>query len=150
MISTAQERQTMNISEVAKLAGVSPSAVSRYLNNGYLSEEKKASIRRVIEETGYRPLVQAQILRTRKTKTVGVILPKIDSFAISSVVAGIDSVLEAKGFQDVVVSINGDAADVVVNATMLDDVMRAQIEDIVTRKTDIPPENIIISTVVER
>lgn len=47
-------------------------------------------------------------------------------------------------------SINGDAADVVVNATMLDDVMRAQIEDIVTRKTDIPPENIIISTVVER
>lgn len=89
----------MNISEVAKLAGVSPSAVSRYLNNGYLSEEKKASIRRVIEETGYRPLVQAQILRTRKTKTVGVILPKVDSFAISSVVAGIDSVLEAKGFQ---------------------------------------------------
>lgn len=89
----------MNISEVAKLAGVSPSAVSRYLNNGYLSEEKKEAIRRVIQETGYRPLVQAQILRTRKTRTVGVILPKIDSFSISSVVAGIDSVLEAKGFQ---------------------------------------------------
>ena len=89
----------MNISEVAKLAGVSPSAVSRYLNNGYLSEEKKEAIRRVIQETGYRPLVQAQILRTRKTRTVGVILPKIDSFSISSIVAGIDSVLETKGFQ---------------------------------------------------
>ena len=89
----------MNISEVAKLAGVSPSAVSRYLNNGYLSEEKKAAIRKVIRETGYRPLTQAQILRTRKTRTIGVILPKIDSFSISSIVAGIDSVLETKGFQ---------------------------------------------------
>lgn len=89
----------MNIAEVAKLAGVSPSAVSRYLNNGYLSEEKKEAIRAVIQETGYRPLVQAQILRTRKTKTVGVILPKIDSFSISSVVAGIHSVLEERGFQ---------------------------------------------------
>lgn len=89
----------MNISEVAKLAGVSPAAVSRYLNNGYLSEEKKEAIRKVIQETGYRPLVQAQILRTRKTRTIGIILPKIDSFSISSIVAGIDSVLEAKGFQ---------------------------------------------------
>lgn len=89
----------MNISEIAKLAGVSPSAVSRYLNNGYLSAEKKEIIRKVIEETGYRPLIQAQILRTRRTKTVGVILPRIDSFSIGSVVAGIDAVLEDKGFQ---------------------------------------------------
>lgn len=89
----------MNISEIAKMAGVSPSAVSRYLNQGYLSEEKKEAIRKVIQETGYRPLVQAQILRTRKTKTIGVILPKIDSFSIGNVVSGIDSVLEPKGFQ---------------------------------------------------
>ena len=89
----------MNISEIAKLAGVSPSAVSRYLNSGYLSAEKKEAIRKVIEETGYRPLVQAQVLRTRKTKTIGVILPKIDSISIGNVVAGIDSVLERKGFQ---------------------------------------------------
>lgn len=89
----------MNISEIAKMAGVSPSAVSRYLNHGYLSEEKKEAIRRVIQETGYRPLVQAQILRTRKTKTIGVILPKIDSFSIGNVVSGIDSVLEPQGFQ---------------------------------------------------
>lgn len=57
--------------------------------------------------------------------------------------------LEAKGFSDVVVSINGDAVDVVVNAIELTDAQRAQIEDIVKRKTDIPAENIIISTVVE-
>lgn len=64
----------MNIAEVAKLAGVSPAAVSRYLNQGYLSQEKKDAIRKVIEETGYRPMAQAQALRTRKTKTIGTVL----------------------------------------------------------------------------
>lgn len=57
--------------------------------------------------------------------------------------------LEAKGFSDVVVSINGNAVDVVVNALELSDAQRAQIEDIVTRKTDIAAENIIISTIVQ-
>lgn len=61
--------------------------------------------------------------------------------------AAAEILLEAKGFSDVVVSINADAVDVVVNAASLTDVQRAQIEDIVTRKTDIPAENIIISTV---
>lgn len=69
--------------------------------------------------------------------------------AIAEKEAAAEILLEAKGFSDVVVSINGDAVDVVVNAAVLDDVMRAQIEDIVTRKTEIAPENIIISTVVE-
>ncbi len=62
--------------------------------------------------------------------------------------AAAEILLEAKGFSDVVVSINGDQADVVVNAQQLDEAMRAQIEDIVKRKTDIAAENIIISTVV--
>lgn len=56
--------------------------------------------------------------------------------------------LEAKGFSDVVVSVNGDGVDVVVNAASLTDAQRAQIEDIVTRKTHVAAENIVISTVV--
>ena len=63
--------------------------------------------------------------------------------------AAAEILLEAKGFRNVVVSIYGDAVDVVVNAAELTDVMRAQIEDIVTRKTDVEPQNIIISTVVQ-
>lgn len=61
--------------------------------------------------------------------------------------AAAEILLEAKGFSDVVVSINGDGVDVVVNAMELSDAQRAQIEDIVTRKTDIAAENIVISTV---
>ncbi|MCH5269289.1 MAG: SpoIIIAH-like family protein [Lachnospiraceae bacterium] len=57
--------------------------------------------------------------------------------------------LEAKGFPDVVVSIGDGSVDVVVNAADLTDAQRAQIEDIVKRKTNQPAENIIISTVVQ-
>ena len=63
--------------------------------------------------------------------------------------AAAELLLQAKGFSDVVVSINGNAVDVVVNALTLTDVQRAQIEDIIKRKTEIGAENIIISTVVQ-
>lgn len=52
--------------------------------------------------------------------------------------------LEAKGFEDVVVSISESGVDVVVGAESLTDAQCAQIEDIVTRKTGTAPENIII------
>lgn len=61
--------------------------------------------------------------------------------------AAAEILLEAKGFANAVVSIHSDGVDVVVNATELSDIQRAQIEDIVTRKTDIAGENIVISTV---
>jgi len=89
----------MNIAEIAEMAGVSKAAVSRYLNNGYISEEKREVIHKVVEETGYRPSVQAQTLRTRKTKMVGVIVPKISSTSIARVVEGILSVLHENGYQ---------------------------------------------------
>ena len=69
--------------------------------------------------------------------------------AIAEKEAAAEILLEAKGFSDVVVSINDGAVDVVVNALTLTDVQRAQIEDIVKRKTEIGAENIIISTVVQ-
>lgn len=89
----------VTIDEIAKRAGVSKTAVSRYLNNGYVSQEKKERIRAVIEETGYTPSRRAQDLRRGTSRTIGVILPQIDSEPIGRVVAGISQVLEEKGFQ---------------------------------------------------
>lgn len=89
----------MNIAEIAKLAGVSRAAVSRYFNDGYISEQKREQIRKVVEETGYRPSIQAQTLRTKKTKMIGVIVPKIASASIGKVVEGILSVLNENGYQ---------------------------------------------------
>ena len=53
--------------------------------------------------------------------------------------------LEAKGFTQTVVSISGDTADVMVEAANLTESQTAQILDIVQRKTNITPENIIIT-----
>lgn len=89
----------MNINEIASLSGVSRATVSRFLNDGYVSEEKKEKIRRVIEETGYKPSAQAQTLRTKKTNLIGVIIPKINSDSISRMVAGISVVLSKAGYQ---------------------------------------------------
>lgn len=58
--------------------------------------------------------------------------------------------LAAKGFSDSIVSITGDSADVVVNATELTDAQRAQIEDIVKRKTGIGAENLVITPLSEQ
>ena len=57
--------------------------------------------------------------------------------------------LEAKGFEDVGVSITDGMVDVVVNTADLSEAQRAQIEDIVVRKTGIGAENIIISTIAQ-
>ena len=53
--------------------------------------------------------------------------------------------LEAKGFNDVVVNLTGETADIVVPMKEVTEEQRAQIEDIVTRKTGIGVENIVIT-----
>ena len=86
----------MNINEIAELAGVSRATVSRYLNDGYVSEEKRAAIRKVIEDTSYRPSQQARNLRSKVTKLVDVIIPEIESGSVSQMVSGISEVLSVK------------------------------------------------------
>lgn len=89
----------MNITEFAKAAGVSKSAVSRYFNDGYVSEDKRRLIEAAIEVTGYAPSVQAQNVRTRVTKLVGVIIPKLSSESCAREVEGISQVLSEQGYQ---------------------------------------------------
>ena len=58
-----------------------------------------------------------------------------------------ESLLAAEGFHNSVVSITDDQADVIVGASELSDANRAQIEDIVTRKTGVAAQNIVINPV---
>ena len=96
----------MTINEIAKMAGVSRATVSRYLNDGYVSEEKKERIAGVIAETGYIPSSQAQMLRTKKTGLIGVIIPKISSDSIGRMVDGIGEELAKEGYQLLLASTN--------------------------------------------
>ncbi|WP_251386896.1 SpoIIIAH-like family protein [Mediterraneibacter agrestimuris] len=61
----------------------------------------------------------------------------------------IETLMASKGFSEAVVNLTQDSADIVVNAEELTDANRAQIEDIVTRKTEIAPENIVITPIHE-
>ena len=56
-----------------------------------------------------------------------------------------ETLLQAKGFVDPVVSITDEKVDVVINAVSITDPERAQIEDIVKRKTEIGAEGIVIT-----
>ena len=63
--------------------------------------------------------------------------------------AAIETLMASKRFSEAVVSLDSDSADVVVKADELTDANRAQIEDIVTRKAEIAPENIVITPIHE-
>lgn len=79
----------MTIKEIAQLAQVSSAAVSRYLNGGYISEEKKERIRAAIEKTGYHPSAQARNLRTKRARLIGVVAPRLSSESVARVTDGI-------------------------------------------------------------
>lgn len=56
-----------------------------------------------------------------------------------------ETLLQARGFADPVVSITDGKVDVVINAPSITDQQRAQIEDIVKRKTEVPVDGIVIT-----
>lgn len=97
------------------------------------------------KETLLEIINNANITETQKQEAVDSMIA-ITGIAEKETAAEI--LLEAKGFSDVVVSISDVGVDVVVNAAELSEAQRAQIEDIITRKTGAAPETIIISTTV--
>ena len=100
----------MTIHDIAKMAGVSSAAVSRYLNGGPLSAEKRALIQSAIEQTGYRPDTAAQTLRTGKVRQIGVVAPSLNSQSVSRVAAGIAEELEAADYLMLLANSDGDEA----------------------------------------
>lgn len=98
----------MDINEIARLAGVSRATVSRFLNDGYVSKEKRRLIAKVIRETGYVPSQSAQQLRTGKTRLVGVIIPKINSQSVARMVQGLSAPLNSAGYQVLLANTDND------------------------------------------
>ena len=98
----------MTIKDVAALAGVSPAAVSRYLNGGSLSEEKREKIQATIEQTGYRPTAAAQLLRSGQQKQIGILVPKIYSDSVALIMEGITEIVQKAGYVGVMGDTHGD------------------------------------------
>ncbi len=89
----------ITIADIAQLAGVAKSTVSRYLNGGSVSEATKRKIEHVIKETGYTPNAFAQSLKAKKTNIIGTIVPRLDSYATSRTLIGIDERLREFQYQ---------------------------------------------------
>ena len=82
--------------------------MSRYFNNGYLGDDKREKIEKAIEETGYSPSISAQAIKTRVTKLVGVIIPKLSSESCARITEGISQVLYEHGYQILLVNTAND------------------------------------------
>ncbi len=81
------------IHDIAKKLNLSASTVSRALkNNPVISEATRNLVKRIAAEMGYRPNSLAANLRTKRTNTIGVIVPLINRHFFSSVISGIEDV----------------------------------------------------------
>ena len=86
------------IKDVARLAGVSPSTVSKYINGGSVRRENLASIRSAIAQLDYRVDPIARSLKTRRSHSIGILLPSLAAPFFSSVFLASDKVLREHGY----------------------------------------------------
>ncbi|MCI8523736.1 MAG: SpoIIIAH-like family protein [Lachnospiraceae bacterium] len=105
---------------------------------------QKEQTRAQNKETLLEIINNANISETQKQEAVNSMISMTD---VAEKETAAEILLEAKGFSDAVVSIDGESVDVVVNTEELTEAQRAQIEDIVIRKTGVNADAIIISTV---
>ena len=90
----------VNISDVAKRAGVSVATVSRVINqNGYVSKETKERVQQVIEELNYTPNLIGKNFRRKKTDTVLVLMPTITNNYFSDIIGGIEGCARKYGYK---------------------------------------------------
>lgn len=88
------------LGDVAARAGVSVATVSRVLNNrGYLSQATRERVSRAIEELDYRPNQVARSLLSRRTGTVGLIVPTVALPFFGEVAAEVENELAERGLR---------------------------------------------------
>src|SRR5512142_2689120 len=88
-------RKAVSIQDIAALAGVSHTTVSRALRDSPLiSAEVRAQIQQLAEELGYVPNAVAQSLRGQRTNTIGLVVTTIADPFVGRVVRGIEEVAQ--------------------------------------------------------
>lgn len=95
-------KETYNLKDVAKLAGVSLGTASKVLNHIYVKPDLRARVEEAVKELNYTPNVIARSLKVNSTKTVGIMIPDISSPVISKVVKGIEDFNRQKGYNGII------------------------------------------------
>jgi LacI family kdg operon repressor len=94
----------ITINDIAKLAGVSKTTVSFFLNGKFekMSEDTRKRIESAIEKTNYRPNAMARSLNYKQTKLIGVIIGDITNSFANQIVKGINDTCRSNGYQMIV------------------------------------------------
>ena len=120
------------------LTGSTGFAAQAKISREQVRSQNKADLQDIINNEGIDDEEKQEAIHTMVSMT-----------DLSEKEAAAELLLEAKGFKDVVVNLTGETADIVVPDAELSDAQRAQIEDIVKRKTGIAAENIVITPLKE-
>jgi LacI family transcriptional regulator len=92
-------RREVTIYDVAKALKISPSTVSRALkDHPHIRKETKKKIKAVAAEMGYQRNKFASNLRLKHTNTIGVVVPRLNSFFMAEAIAGIEKVTSENGY----------------------------------------------------
>ncbi|MBG7631601.1 MAG: LacI family DNA-binding transcriptional regulator, partial [Bacteroidetes bacterium] len=98
-----KNKKKTTIKDIANVLGLTPSAVSKALNDHpRISDKTKISVRQVAENLNYQPNHLASALRKGKSNLIGVIIPRNNSSFFSSVVENIEEVLSEKGYNIII------------------------------------------------
>lgn len=99
----------VTIKEIAELAGVSRTTVSRVLSGGvFVSKNTKNKVIEIIKKTEYKPSIIAQSMRTNRTKTIGLVLADIENPFYSRVAKGVINAAEAKNYNVILCNSNNE------------------------------------------
>jgi LacI family transcriptional regulator len=112
----------VRLADVARLAGVSTTTASRALNGrGELTDHTRAAVLDAANRLGFRPSPFAQSLRTRRSNTIGLIVPHVDHPFYASIVQGAQSHLRDAGYRLILMD-SGEDSESVAKAidTLLD------------------------------
>jgi LacI family transcriptional regulator len=112
-----QEGKEVTIYDIARELNLSAATVSRGLkDHPAIRKKTKKKIVDLANEMGYRTNHFARNLRARKTNTIGVIVPRLNSYFMSAVIAGIESVANSKGYNLIISQSSEDLEKEVANA----------------------------------
>ncbi len=90
------------IKDVAKLAGVSISTVSKYLNGGNIRPDKLEPIRNAIAQLDYRANPFARGLKANRSRSIGILLPTMTAPFFGTMVTALDKVLREHGYHSMI------------------------------------------------
>ncbi|MDC7245201.1 MAG: LacI family DNA-binding transcriptional regulator [Sphaerochaetaceae bacterium] len=118
-----------SLKDVAQLAGVSPSTVSRVMNNTiFVSPDTREKVEQAIREVNYKPNILAQSLRLKATKNIGLLVPEIAHPSFNLVIKYVVDSAAKRGLNTIVCNTHNDD---VKEAKIIDSLVRQAINGII-------------------